>query len=279
MIQTEARTKKCQFSRSYRKDTFLARAHLPAWKVLGFIDLWLKKVQLNAIADLLDIGSSETMSDWSSYCREVMFDAAVLNAEPLGGPGKTVHIDESKFGTRKYRRGHRVESKWVFGGVEEESGRSFMIPVKHRSKAYLLPILQHFVLPGTTVISDCWKAYDCLKDEGFRHYSASHSIRFKAPDSGVQKNTYKCLWRYAKETTGSHNTKGEFLPGSLAKHFFLKSCRIREVNPFLEFCTLVASLYNGINEASPSPRCKAFNDLNSVLDSLETNGEMKEEVE
>lgn len=37
----------------------------------------------------------------------------------LGGPGKTVQIDESKIGKRKYHRGHHVEGQWVFGGIEE----------------------------------------------------------------------------------------------------------------------------------------------------------------
>jgi hypothetical protein len=29
-----------------------------------------------------------------------------------------VEVDESKFGKRKYHRGHRVEGVWVIGGVE-----------------------------------------------------------------------------------------------------------------------------------------------------------------
>jgi hypothetical protein len=40
----------------------------------------------------------------------------------IGGPGKVVEIDESKFGRRKHHRGHPVKGQWVFGGVERESG-------------------------------------------------------------------------------------------------------------------------------------------------------------
>ena len=40
--------------------------------------------------------------------------------EVLGEGGKTVQIDESKIGKRKYHRGHVVEGQWVFGGVEED---------------------------------------------------------------------------------------------------------------------------------------------------------------
>ena len=42
--------------------------------------------------------------------------------QQIGGPGKIVQIDESKFGKRKCHRGHRVEGQWVFGGIEEGLG-------------------------------------------------------------------------------------------------------------------------------------------------------------
>ena len=36
----------------------------------------------------------------------------------VGGPGHIVEIDESKFGKRKYNKGHPVGDKsWVFGGI------------------------------------------------------------------------------------------------------------------------------------------------------------------
>jgi len=68
-----------------------------------------------------------------------------------------VEIDESKFGRRKYHRGHRIEGQWVFGGVERETGKSFLIPVKRRGKETLLVIIKDWILPGTLIMSDCWK--------------------------------------------------------------------------------------------------------------------------
>ena len=108
-----------------------------------------------------------------------MFDSYILNAEPLGGPGEIVEIDESKFGKRKYHRGHHVEGQWVFGGYQRSDGRVFMVPVEDRSKDTLLPIIQDWIKPGTTIISDCWKAYDCLGYEEYEHLRVNHSLTFK----------------------------------------------------------------------------------------------------
>lgn len=67
---------------------------------------------------------------------KVVFDAYVQNSltivGQLGGHGKTVEIDESKFGRRKYYRGHFVDGCWVFGGIERESGEVFLQVVDKR---------------------------------------------------------------------------------------------------------------------------------------------------
>ena len=56
----------------------------------------------------------------------------VMNKQQLGGHGVVVEIDESKFGRRKYYRGHRVEGQWVFGMFERGTGRVVMLPVERR---------------------------------------------------------------------------------------------------------------------------------------------------
>lgn len=151
-----------------RTGTFFEGSHLTAFQILGFVSFWVHNVTLEVIIRELGI-CRQTAVDWSSFCREVVFDAMVVKSHKLGGVGRTVEIDESKFGRRKYHRGHRVEGQWVFGGYERDTGRVFMVPVEDRGSKTLLDIIKHWIEPGTTIISDYWKAYDCLGQEGFEH--------------------------------------------------------------------------------------------------------------
>ncbi len=76
--------------------------------------------------------AKQTAVNWASFCREVIYDALILNKQKLGGPGVEVEIDESKFGRRKYYKGYWVEDQWVFGMFERGTGRVVMIPVEKR---------------------------------------------------------------------------------------------------------------------------------------------------
>ena len=78
----------------------------------------------------------------------------------IGGPGKEVEIDESRFGRRKYNRGRVVDGHRVFGGMERGSGDCFMVEVPRRDAAILLLITATNVRPGTIVYSDEWAAYN-----------------------------------------------------------------------------------------------------------------------
>jgi hypothetical protein len=64
------------------------------------------------------------------FCRETMLVFLEGCSVKIGGPNKTVEIDESKFGQCKYHRGHSVKGQWVFGGVERESGATFLVPFR-----------------------------------------------------------------------------------------------------------------------------------------------------
>ena len=70
--------------------------------------------------------------------------------EPISGNGIEVEIDESKFGKRKYYRGHRVEGQSIFGGREKyKKKKVFMLPVHDRKQKTLIPLIQKWIHPAT----------------------------------------------------------------------------------------------------------------------------------
>lgn len=52
--------------------------------------------------------------------------------EKIGGEGREIEIDESKFGKRKFYKGKKVEGAWVFGAYERGTHRVLMEIVEKR---------------------------------------------------------------------------------------------------------------------------------------------------
>ncbi|XP_050340834.1 uncharacterized protein LOC126767342 [Bactrocera neohumeralis] len=130
--------------------------------------------------------SSATISDWYSYCREVVviyqWDHQYEQGK-IGGPGKTVQIDESKFGRRKYNKGRRVEGHWVLGMIEDGSEviRLEVCPDNLRTADILIPLIQKHVAEGSVIRTDCWRAYNALPNFGetfFYKDNYNHTANF-----------------------------------------------------------------------------------------------------
>ena len=68
------------------------------------------------------------------FCRKVCEVALFNGRENIGGPGKLVQIDESKIGKRKHHCGHVIEGQWVFGSIEEDSQKCFIVTVEDQTE-------------------------------------------------------------------------------------------------------------------------------------------------
>ncbi len=185
--------------------------------------------------------ASHTAVDWDSFCRETCEVTLLDREQQIGGPGKTVQIDESKFGKRKYHRGHRVEGQWVFGGIEEESRRSFMAAVEKRDEATLLPLIQKHIAPGTTIISDRWKAYCNLEKHGYEHRLVNHSKEFVSQE-GFHTNKIEGHWRQAKSKLPSFGVRKNLFSSHLAE--FLWRYENKGSDLFSKFINDVKKIYS-----------------------------------
>ena len=131
-----------------------------------------------------------------------------------------MEIDESTFGRRKYNVGRVIEGQWVFGAICRETRECFMVPVEERNKDTLLTIIKERIQPGTTIISDCWRAYECLEDEGYQHLKVNHSVNFVDPVSKAHTNTIERRWRDTKNLVPKYGRRKEHFVGYLATSYF-----------------------------------------------------------
>ena len=110
-----------------------------------------------------------------------------------------MQIDESVFTRRKYNRGRMIREQWVFGGIDTQTKAGFMVPVDRRDAATLLPIIQQFILPGTTFVSDLWGAYNTVGNLGYAHLTVNHSVNFVDPLTFAHTTSANLLPSYLQE--------------------------------------------------------------------------------
>ena len=181
-----------------RTDTFFSKSIMTLEEILQFIYLWVHGNSQDTIAHELGTRSN-TDVDWASFCREMCEETLMRRSKKIGGKDVVVKIDESKFSKRKYNVGHRVTGGWVFGErVKNDKTKIFLEPVEDRTADTLLAIIQKWILPGSIIWSDCWKAYGKIPNlpEGYKHGTVNHSTNFVNPESGVCTNRIKSDWRH-----------------------------------------------------------------------------------
>jgi predicted metal-binding protein len=158
-----------------------------------------------------------------------------------GGEGKVIEIDESKFRKRKYHQGLYVKGQWVYGGVERVSGRTFLVTMRDRSAETLKGLIKQWILPGTTIISDCRAACRSLRDEGYTHFAVNYSIMFVDETTGTHTNMIESMWKQVKALLSPYNRKADCVY-FLAECMFRQKCKTEDADPFCKFFQIVATV-------------------------------------
>lgn len=177
-------------------------------------------------------------------------------AAPMGGPGEIVQIDESLMrGRRKYNRGRilagnllppgrrnyggQVVGPWVFGLVHKRGDGTQdlrMFHVLRRNEITLRAIIQRHVAPGTTIMSDQWRAYTNVArwpNFNYLHETVNHDQHFVNPATGANTQRIESNWAHVKTKIlrSMRGTRQNLLPGHLAEYWWRQ---IHRKTPFLD---------------------------------------------
>lgn len=90
----------------------------------------------------------------------------------------------------------------MFGmlGVKDDRRRPILRIVRHRSTSHLMPIIKKHIQRGSSIISDGWRAYRNLQDEGYNHMTVNHQEYFVDPITGAHTQNVERLWGVCKST-------------------------------------------------------------------------------
>lgn len=116
---------------------------------------------------------------------------------------------------RKERYGNRIDGPWIFGLAlckVDENNKRWLQEVRYfyvarRDKETLTRIIKNEVIPGSTIFSDEWSAYNSLSSFGFNHIRINHSIEYV--NNGFHTNTIEACWgrlktKFLRIKRGSH---------------------------------------------------------------------------
>ena len=224
--------KSCNGRITIRHDSWFQGARMTIAKILALTYAWAHSFTLSQAMHETSFKfeeertSSETVGDWYNYCREVCAEIIVRNhSRKIGGHGKTVEIVKSELG------------QCVFGGLCRETGECFLVLVGERNKATLFTTIEQHILPGTCIISDKWKAYDCVKDESYVDLAVNHSLSFVDPDNETSPRNSENTWWGVKRSSPRTRRRSEayFIEWLWRKNF--------RSDPFLTIIEHIAQIY------------------------------------
>ena len=212
-LSNKLRCRSCKREVSIFFKTIFYKSKVPFHRLLFLLFLvWLEIPQYF----LVRLGGVDrhTAGYWQAIYRVVLNRSFYENPIRLGGEGKRVQIDEALIRKRKYNRGRSKKQIWVFGAVEEgdsEQHPLFITRVESRSAWTLIPLIYEHILPGTTIISDEWRAYSCLAILGYNHLTVNHSDHFVDPSTGACTNLIESIWAKLRRSFPVTGIKERFI--------------------------------------------------------------------
>ena len=198
--------------------------------------------------------SSSTCTIWFDYFRrcihKYMQDYFYPNFE--FDVDLAVEWDEAALSAKqKDHRGRYKEPVWVLGGVQRRNNFCLLKVVDKRKAETLHPIITSVCSPGSTVVTDGWRAYYGLNRHGLFHWNVDHTRGFVNPFTRQHTDTIEGLWSLIRyELRAQRGIK----PIDLQKHLdvfaFRRNTRDSNEGTWTQFCCLVGAMQSLVQTPS-----------------------------
>ncbi len=175
-------------------------------------------------------------------CHEIRKYMAVVDGdEPLGGPFKTVEVDETYIGGVAAGKGSGYKgNKTAILGMKQRGGEIITRVIPDRRKPTLEGHIIANVKPYTEVHTDDFSSYDDLGEiKGYWHKRVRHSEGQYVAPGGVSTNSIEGFWAQLKRgINGTHiHVSAKHLSKYLAEFEFRHNRRDRPASMIAELMT------------------------------------------
>ncbi|KAL3094767.1 hypothetical protein niasHS_006062 [Heterodera schachtii] len=234
---------------SIRAGSFFENAHFELHKGMLLAYSWALGIALHTQTEMIVL-KMHALIDWANFFRGICSRWLIDNPIRLGGVGHVIQIDESVLARRKYHRGHRVREIWIFGLYDVHAGIGVVRIVPDRTRATLLPIIEEYVLPGSTIHSDQWAAYmggaipSIPVIPPYIHHSVNHTINFVDPITSAHTNHVECFWKNLKmKFKAMSGTSRELLPSYCDEYMWRQLNGKKTLDAFENIVEQIAHYY------------------------------------
>jgi len=196
--------KPCRHRFALYNMTIFSRMKTKPWRILNVLDCWMAGASSKLISFITHL-SIKKIRRIIRRLREMVVPRYYSSVSKIGEKDHIVEIDESKFGKRKYNKGHAVDGVWILGMVDRTTRKIYLVSVEKRDSKTLKEAISEHVNDDSIIYTDCWKGYNGIKDNCASHQTVNHSKFFKDPETGVHTNTIEGNWCAVKSQVPYRN--------------------------------------------------------------------------
>lgn len=194
----------CEYQTTAIAGTVFEQTNKPL--TIWFRAIWWMIAQKNGVSatglqKILGLGSYRTAWTWLHKLRLLTVNPG---REVLSG---VVEIDETFIGGKaKGKRGRGAENKSIVviavEILEKGTGRVRLGIVPEASGRYLLKWIRMNVRQGSLIITDGWKGYNCIKQNGYEH--RIEKVTVKDDDEEILPNAHRVASLLKRWLIGTH---------------------------------------------------------------------------